>query len=319
MEGKSKSHRRAGPGRPPKSGNKNIPSENTRSGRAEYAWHPWWTWQLLRRNAFYVEAVKKFEAAITQDTCPTLKLIWDDIKLHCDLVNTTDFDTLRRGYVELESLKVTPMNRQRNGEFVLNGKVENSSGADFPKVQHFEQLLSLLTPKRLNATEKALMFDFQALYGDVVRFPIDPKVEAPQTGLLHTLFIFRPLTLPTANLNQAEESAGVRVVQVNLRFSDDFIRHELNKFLTIQRKSLPRWSKAIDKNQKLPDAKNWEDMAKRTYAYDLHKLGKKTVEIRGAIKATFVGSSFGNASIEIPRYIKKVEELIAVFDPFAPF
>lgn len=296
---------------------------NEYGGRSEFAWHPWWVWQLLRRNPFYINESNKFEVAISEGKCPTLRTVWRDLRHHSDHTPTNDFQILRRGFVELDQLRFV----RKGKSFVVEGKVGNSVGADFPKVHHFEQILSLTRIfDRLTDDEKKLLSSFHKKYRDVTEFPLDHRIDNPQTGLLFTLFNFYPALMKGRTLDEGScvalggiDGLGLRTLQINLAFSDDFIIQEIKRLLERERESLAntflnRFALMRDKKVQ---PKHWEEMFKRLVAYDLHSGGEKTVTIRDRMKVE-LDISLGNAHVQIPRYIKEIERLISIFNPPTP-
>lgn len=268
------------------------------SGRSKDGWHPWWVWQLLRRNRFYIEAVEKFEHTIATGDAPTLKMIYADIKRHCDLATTDDFRTLKRGYVGLDTLKI--INEQ------AVGNVTNPQGADFPKIHHFQQLLNRIGDhSQLTELERTALSDFNAVYGDVIAFPISPTLENLQTGLFHTAFHFRP----AFSVEDESMPKHIASLKINLRFSDDFILKEVKKILLIQRGFRPDL-RGLDGIT----SKKWDELDVQIAAFDHKVSGRDTAQIRDLLKEQFQ-SNFSNAFAQIPKWIEQVQDLIGVFDP----
>jgi hypothetical protein len=288
-------------GKQKKSGRPSKGDSRTNSGRSEDSWHPWWVWQLLRRNDFYVEAVADFKAAIDANDCPTLRAIYKDIQHHCDLAITADFQVLKRGYVNFDDLQFTSDEPSK-----VHGKAKNLEGADFPKFHHFQQLFSRIAdPLRLTEDERSALSKFDRVYGDVIVFPIDPQLPNLQMGLLHTTFKFRPVI----GIEKENLSRHIKLFQINMKFSDDFILKELKKMLTFHRErqfgllSLDAVS-----------SKKWDELFLQITAYDHSLRGLKAPAIGRLITQEFQ-KEFANASSQISRWVEQVQRLVDVFNP----
>lgn len=283
--------------------------------RHQESWHPYWVWQLLRRNDQYKIAIDELQMRLDKAKGNLIEVIQNENRTKEEMEQAMkSHSMLRELFYELQNEKLSlDMSIVKD---IDNSSIPLSNIVPY-QYRSNSKMIHFLNEDNFTESDRILLAKFRSDWGGVISWPLHYSVESPVPDLLCALITFQPvrfhdheIDLTVGSLNQlAREKLNKteKIFIVNTSFSDDAIRDALSEMLSQMRGK-----------KKLPQIK-WTDFNRKIRVYDLFKIGEKRSKIIECIWGKSDDVNINNTNgTKCDNWRNSIQKYIDSFSPEVP-